>query len=266
MNKIVVITGGNSGIGKCTAEMFRKKGETVLSVSKDIDKDYPEFSFKCDVSNEEEVKNVVTEIGEKFGRIDVLVNNAGFGVNGALELIPTETVTSIMNVNILGAIIVTKHCLPFMGKGSKIINMSSISGVFPAPFRSVYCFSKSALLMLSLSQRMELERVGIDVCAICPGEVQTGFMKKRVRVTDTNERYGKQVERAFAFLDKHDGGKRMGPEKVAKAVLKQTYRKKSKPFVIVGAPFKLIYAGIKLLPISWVLKITNKYMGGGTIE
>ena len=113
---------------------------------------------------------------------------------------------------------------------------------------------------------MELSKAKIDVCAVCPGEVKTGFMKRRVRIEDTNERYGKQVERAFAFLDKHDEGKRMPPEKVAKAIYKQAKRKKSKPFVIVGGSFKLIYLGVKLLPTSWVLALTNKFMGGGNID
>ena len=121
-----------------------------------------------------------------------------------------------MDVNVKGAYLFAKHSLPLMQKGAKIINMSSVSGVFASPFRSLYCFSKSALLMMSLCQRMELETCGIDVCAICPGEVKTNFMKKRVRVLDTNERYGKRVENAFKFMDKHDEGKRMKPEKIAK--------------------------------------------------
>ena len=187
------------------------------------------------------------------------------GVNGALELIPSDVFDNIMDVNIKGAYLVTKYSLPLMSKGSKIINISSVSGVFASPFRSLYCFSKSALLMLTLCERMELEQAGIDVCAICPGEVKTGFMKKRVRITETNERYGRQVENMYAFLDKHDEGKRMPPSKVAMAIVKQAKRKKSKPFKIIGVPFKFMYAGIKLLPTSLVLKVTNKFMGGGKI-
>ena len=254
------------GIGKATAELFRASGDTVFSLAIELDEEYPGFSYVCDITDEDRVKNIVEEIGNKYGRIDVLVNNAGFGINGALELVPSKTFDKVVDVNVKGAYLLTKYCLPFMGKGSKIINISSVSGVFASPFRSMYCFSKSALLMMSLCQRMELEKSGIDVCAICPGEVKTGFMKKRVRIEETNERYGKQVERAFQFLDKHDEGKRMSPEKIAKVIYKQAGKRKTKAMKIIGFKFKLMYLAIKLFPLGMILKITNKFMGGGNIE
>ncbi len=263
MSKIVVITGGSRGIGKATATEFRNMGYTVVSFAREIDEEFVEYSYVGDIANEEEVKVFIEDVKQKYGKIDILVNNAGFGVNGALELIPTQVFDSIMDVNIKGAYLVTKHSLPLMQKGSKIVNISSVSGVFASPFRSLYCFSKSALLMLTMCQRMELEQAGIDVCAICPGEVKTEFMKKRVRVEETNERYGNQVKGAFEFLDKHDDGKRMPPSKIAQVIVKQTKRKKSKPFVIVGGKFKLIYFGIRILPTKLVLWATNKFMGGG---
>lgn len=266
MDKIVVITGGNSGIGKCTADIFRNKGDKVISVSMAIDENYPEFSYVCDITDEKRVIEVVDDIREKYGRIDVLINNAGMGVNGALEMLPSDTVKKVMDVNVFGAYLMSKYSLPLMKKGSKIIYISSVSGVMGAPFRSLYCFTKSAVLMMALCQRMELKQAGIDVVAICPGEVKTPFMKNRIRITDTNERYGKQVDRAFEFLDKHDEGKRMAPEKVGKIIVKQCYKKRTKPMLVIGGPFKLMHFGTRVLPISWTLGITNKFMGGGTID
>lgn len=265
-NRIVIVTGGSMGIGKATCDMFRASGDTVFSLAMEIDEEYPGFSYICDITDEDRIKNVINEIGEKYGRIDVLVNNAGFGINGALELVPSQTFDKVVDVNVKGAYLITKYALPFMGNGSKIINISSVSGVFASPFRSMYCFSKSALLMMSLCQRMELSKSGIDVCAICPGEVKTGFMKKRIRIEQTNERYGKQVERAFAFLDKHDEGKRMPPEKIAKAIYKQAEKKRMKAMKILGFKFKMMYFAIKIFPLGMILRLTNKYMGGGTIE
>lgn len=265
-NRIVMITGGSMGIGKATAQMFRTNGDTVFSLAMEIDPEYPGFSYVCDITNEERVKEIVNEIGQKYGRIDVLVNNAGFGINGALEFVPSTTFDKVVDVNVRGAFLMTKYALAYMGRGSKIINISSVSGVFASPFRSMYCFSKSALLMMSLCQRMELEKAGIDVCAICPGEVKTGFMKKRVRIEETNEHYGKQVERAFKFLDKHDEGKRMAPEKIGKIIYKQSCKRKMKPMKILGFKFKLMYLAIKTFPLGMILRLTNKFMGGGTIE
>lgn len=265
-NRIVVITGGSMGIGKATAEKFRENGDTVFSLARELDSEYLGFSYACDITDEERVKQVINQIGQKYGRIDVVVNNAGFGINGALEFVPSQTFDSVVEVNVKGAYLVTKYALAYMGRGSKIINISSVSGVFASPFRSMYCFSKSALLMMSLCQRMELEKAGIDVCAICPGEVKTGFMKKRVRIEETNQHYGKQVERAFEFLDKHDEGKRMTPEKVGKIIYKQSCKKTMKAMKIIGFKFKLMYLAIKIFPLGMILKLTNKFMGGGSIE
>ena len=266
MNKIVVITGGNSGIGKSTADMFRAKGDIALSLSLGIDEEYKDYSYICDISNEEQIVSTMSAIKEKYGCIDILINNAGFGVNGAMELIDTATFKKISDINVFGAYCVTKYALPLMSKGSKIVNISSVSGLFPAPFRGLYCYSKSALNMYSLCQRMELKQAGLDVCIVCPGEVKTGFMKNRVRCDQTNERYGKQVERAFAFLDKHDDGKRMSPNQVAKVIVKQATRKRTKAIKIVGFPFKLMYFAYKFTPKCVSLWVINKFMGGGTIE
>ncbi len=266
MNKIVVITGANSGIGKATADLFRSKGDTVLCLSLAIDEEYPEFSYVCDVTDEERVKDVLAQIAEKYDHIDVVVNNAGMGVNGALELLPTNVVEKAMDVNVMGVYYFSKHCLQYMKKGGKIINMASISALVPSPFRSLYHFSKSAVYMLSLCQNLELKDAGIDVVAICPGEVKTPFVKNRVRVEETNERYGKKIERVFGDLNKRDNGKRMEPIKIAKVIVKQSYKKHSKPMIVIGKSAKMMYLGTKLFPMSWVMGVSNKIMGGGKID
>lgn len=266
MNKIVVVTGANSGMGKCTADMFRSRGDVVLSLSLGIDEEYPEYSYDCDITNEDKVKEVVEEIGKKYGHIDVLVNNAGMGVNGALELLPSSIVKKAMDVNVLGAYLLSKYCLPYMGKGGKIVNIASISAIAPSPFRSLYHFSKSAIYMMSLCQNMELNQAGIDVIAICPGEVKTPFIKNRVKVVETNEKYGKRIARSYEMMERHDNGKRMEPSKVSGIIVKQCYKKKSKPMIVVGAKAKLFYFGTKILPMRWFLAITNKVMGGGKID
>lgn len=265
MNKIIIITGGNSGIGKCTADMFRSKGETVISVSRNIDEDYPDYSYVCDVSNEEEVKNTINLIGEKYGKIDVLVNNAGYGVSGALELVPTETFKGIMDVNVMGIYFCSKYALPYMSKGAKIINISSALGIWSVPFRGMYCVSKAAALSFSYSQRLELCEAGIDVCAICPGDVKSNFCKNRVKNFDTNERYGNRINKAVGFVDKHES-KRMHPSKVAKQILKQTYKKKSKPMKIVSFKYNVCHFLLRFFPTSFQLFMINKIFGGGKLD
>lgn len=265
MNKVIIMTGGSSGIGKCTADMFRAEGDLVLSIAREIDEEYKDFSFVCNVSNEEEVKNVITAIGEKYGRIDVLVNCAGFGVSGALELIPTETFRKIMDVNVLGVHLCSKYALPYMEKGSKIINISSACGIWSVPFRGMYCTSKAAVLFYSYAQRMELSEAGIDVCAICPGDVKSNFSKNRVKNFETNERYGDRVEQAVAFVDRHEE-KRMPPERVATVIVKQAYKKKSAPMKIVSRSFNVFHFLLRFFPVRFELFMINKLFGGGKLQ
>lgn len=265
MSKIIVITGASSGIGKCTADMYRAKGETVINVSREIDKDYPDYSYSCDVSNEDRVKEVFGQIGEKYGRIDVLLNNAGFGVSGAFELVDSQVFRNIMDVNLFGVYYCTKYALPYMSRGSKIINISSALGIWSVPFRGMYCTSKAAVLSYSYALRLELNEAGIDVCAICPGEVKSNFSKNRVRNFETNERYGERINKAVGYVDKHES-KRMPPEVVAKAILKQTYKKKSKPMVIVSKKYNVCHFLLRFFPTSFELFMINKIFGGGKLE
>ena len=119
----IVITGSTSGIGLDLAQKLTKLGHTVIGISRS--KKEEENYYSCDVSNYEKVCKTFTDIHEKYGKIDVLINNAGYGVSGAIELVPKEECDKIMNVNYNGVLYCSKVALPFMEKGSKIINISS---------------------------------------------------------------------------------------------------------------------------------------------
>ncbi len=264
-SKIIVITGASSGIGKCTADMYRAKGETVINLSREKEIGYEEYSIVCDVSKEDMVQSAFKIIGEKYGKIDILINCAGFGVSGALELIPSDTFKNIMDVNLMGVYYCSKYALPFMTKGAKIINISSALGLWSVPFRGMYCTSKAAVLSFTYAQRLELCEAGIDVCAICPGDVKSNFCKNRVKNFDTNERYGERINRAVGFVDRHES-KRMPPERVAKVILKQSYKRKSKPMSIVSTKYNICYFLLRFFPISFQLKMINLIFGGGKLE
>ncbi len=264
MNKIVVITGANTGIGKCTADMLRSKGDTVLSLSLAIDEEYPEFSYICDVADESRVKDVISEIGQKYGHIDILINCAGYGLNGVLELLTPERIKKQFEVNVFGLVSCTNHALSFMGKGSRIINISSAMALFPVPYRSMYGASKSAVLSLSFAQRMELKacKSGIDVCAVCPGDVNTNFTKNKEIVVETNERYGDRIKNAFAkFDDPKRKEKQIKPEKVAKKLVKLCYAKKTRPMVIIGGKMKLLHFVTRFTSKNTLLNATMKVCG-----
>lgn len=259
MERVVIITGGDSGIGKQTANLFKQSKDIVYILDKTEKKE--ENYYTCDVSNEHQVKEIICEIGLKHRKIDIVINCAGYGVSGALELIDTKTMEGIFDVNTKGTYIVTKYAIKYMTKGSKIINIASACALFALPYRGLYCASKSAVNMLSLSFNMELKPLGIDVCSICPGDVKTNFTKNRVKIFETNERYGNRIANAAYSIDKNHN-KRMDADVVAKAIFKVANKRKVKPMKIVSGKIKFLYFISKFIPLSLFIKLTEKFFGG----
>ncbi len=260
MERVVVITGGTSGIGEATAKYFAKHGDTVVVMSRKNSNHSKNF-FMCDVSNELMVERTFEKIYATYGRIDILVNNAGYGISGAVELIDDETMRNLFEVNYYGVVYCSKYCLPYMQKGAKILNISSACALFPLPFRSLYCASKAAVNMLSYSMRLECRPAGIEIMAICPGDVKTNFTKNRVKVFETNDRYNDRIKNAALTIDTREH-KRMSPDKVAKVIYKQSLKKKNKPFVIVSGLYKFLYFLTKIFPLSMTHGVILKMFGG----
>lgn len=260
MSKIVVITGGTSGIGKEMVDLYNAKGCTVISLAKGVENP-TEFSQECDISNEQMVKDCIDGIGKKYGKIDILINCAGYGISGALELIPTESAKHQFDVNMLGAFMVNKYAIKYMQKGSTIVHIASACSLFALPFRGLYCASKSAINMYSDCLRLELKPLGINVVSICPGDVKTNFTKNRVKVFDTNERYGDRISNAAHNIDKNQE-KRMEPLYVAKKIVKYSQKKKPKAMYIIGTKYKFLYFASKVFPKSVILYFTDKMFGG----
>ncbi len=259
MEKIIVITGATQGIGKLISEKFEKDENKVIKIARNINVNDP-MQYSCDVSNEEAVKEVVDDVVKRFGRIDMLINNAGYGMSGITELISTEEMQRIYSVNLFGAIYFTKYCLPHMQKGSRIINIGSAMEFFPLPYRAFYASSKAALTTLSIAQRMECVQLGVDITAICPGDIKTTFVKNRVKKYDTNERYGDSIKLATQKVDSREN-KRMDPEHVANKIVKIANKSKTKPRYIIGRKYKFLYFLTKLFPFGLVVKVINKVCG-----
>ncbi len=260
MGRVVVITGGTSGIGEACAKEFINNGDTVIVMSRKNNNHSQNF-YMCDVSIEPMVHDVFEKIYNKFGAFDILINNAGYGVSGAVELIDSGEAQSIFDVNYFGVLNCLKHAIPYMNKDSKIINMSSACALFPLPFRSLYCASKAAVNSLSFATAMEVKPLGINVVAVCPGDVKTNFTKNRVKVTETNERYGDRIKNAAENIDSKED-KRMSPDVVGKKVLKIANKKNPKPLVIVGGKYKFFYFMKKILPTRCLHSFLYKYFGG----
>ncbi len=248
MNRTVLITGASSGIGLELKKYFLSKNDKVFDLSLSSEE------LPCDITNKTSLDTTFQKLkDEKF---DILINCAGRGLSGAVELVSEEEIRKQFDINFFGLVDVIKRALPQMKEKSKIINISSTCALFPLPFRSYYCASKAAVSMITDGLRMELKNTQIQVAAICPGEVKTNFTKNRVKVFKTNERYGDSIEKSTKYVDSHEN-KRMPVEYAVKKMVQFIEKKKLKPQKIIGKQ-KFLYFVQRLVPKSWFIKVTQK--------
>ena len=183
MSKVILITGGSSGIGKAIGEFLHHKGFTVYGTSRNPEKItnsvFPLLAL--DVRNSESIKDAVAKVIALSGRIDVVINNAGVGITGPLEEIPTAAIKNNFETNFFGPIEVMKAVLPQMRsqKSGLIINITSIAGYMGLPYRSVYSASKGALELITEALRMEVASFGIHITNVAPGDFATNIASGR---------------------------------------------------------------------------------------
>ena len=182
MNKVILITGASSGIGKDTALSLIKEGHVVYGAARRLEmmQDIIQaggHAIKMDILKERNIDEVVNQIVKEQNRIDVLINNAGYGLWGAVETISIAEAKRQFDVNIFGLAYLTKKIIPMMRKqkSGKIINMSSMGGKVYTPFGAWYHATKYALEGWSDCLRMELKNFGIHVILIEPGVIKTEF-------------------------------------------------------------------------------------------
>ena len=186
MKKVIVITGASRGIGKGISEYFLEKGHIVigtfnksLNEANEIKEKYPLFDpIKTDVTNEEEIKKTVSEIINKYGQIDCLINNAGISKTGLLQDMGLEDYNEIFDVNVKGLFLFTKEVLPYMinKKSGKIINISSMWGITGGACEVLYSASKSAVIGLTKALAKEVGPSNINVNCIAPGVIKTDML------------------------------------------------------------------------------------------
>ena len=227
MSRVWMITGAGRGLGRAFAEEALRNGDLVIATVRKVNPDDELFKNEnvltviMDVTKTEEVRAAVDSGLQKFGRIDVLINNAGFGMSGAFEEISDEELRYLMDTNYFGVANVTREVLPAMRKqgGGMILNVSSQAGVMGFLGSSAYCSSKYAVVGLSEALGMELEPFGIQVASILPGSFRTDFrddssMKHAQKSLEAYE--GSQVHAARDFLAANNHKQEGDPEKAAK--------------------------------------------------
>ena len=218
-NRVILITGASSGMGRVTADYLASKGYKVYGVARSF-KRLKERKEQCntsssfeelymDVTDEQSINEAIDYIVEKEGKIDILFNNAGMGIAGAIEDTSIEEAKEIFEINFFGMLRVCKRVLPIMRKQKQgyIINTSSIMGVMGLPFQGFYSATKYAIEGFTETLRYETKEFGIKVALIEPGDFATGFTANRKRVANSsNSVYSEKFERNMAIIEKDENG------------------------------------------------------------
>ena len=167
MSKVCVITGGTSGIGKCTAQAMLEKGYTVYELSRRAQGIEGLHHIVADVTDEQTLAAAINEILQREDHIDVVINNAGFGISGAVEFTKTEDAQHQLDVNFFGMVRMNRQVLPIMRKQGygRIVNLSSVAGAIAIPFQTYYSASKAAINSYTMALANEVKPFGIQVCS-----------------------------------------------------------------------------------------------------
>lgn len=256
VNKTVLITGTSAGIGKSTTELFARAGWKVIATSRSADtqlfSSWPNVHvYKLDVTDTNSIKAVFKTATKEVGVIDVVVNNAGYALNGVFEGISDEQIRQQFETNVFGLMNVTREAIAIMRpKGSgKIIQVASMGGRLTFPLYSLYHASKWAVEGFSESLHYELQQLGIQIKIIEPGVIKTDFYEHKERFVrpDTALGYGKLSEKVEESIRR--GNKRgQPPDKVAQTILKATNSNNTKLRYIVGTPAPALLFLRKILP------------------
>lgn len=221
MAKVILITGASSGFGKATAELLAKRGHTVYGLARRT-MEHPQIHYlTADVRKRDEIDRRVAEIIAKEQRIDVLINNAGMGIGGAIELATSDEIDCQMGTNFMGCVNLCQSVLPHMRRqgGGRIINISSIGGVMGLPYQGFYSASKFAIEGFSEALSAEVKRFGIYVSLVEPGDFATNFTASRnnSEITLNDASYGPVFKHSLQLIEKEENGG-LRPEKMAQKV------------------------------------------------
>lgn len=225
-NKTVLITGGLSGIGKEIAVVFKNDGWNVWVTSRDPEK-YPSFPGvnvrQLDITNQASVKKLIAEIQSKDGRLDTLVNNAGYGIVGPQEAVSNAQVKELFDVNVFGPLLLIQESLPLLRANhhGHIINISSTSGMRALPGLGTYAASKMALEGISEAFAAELAPWNIKVSIVEPGSVANDWAKNTSVAANVNnffgyERFTSKLQSTLVSKSSEVGQK---PEEIAGIIL-----------------------------------------------
>lgn len=253
--KTLVITGGSSGIGLATAELFTKNGWKVFCLSRHNPNTEGIVHIPCDVTNEVHTRSAIAEVMTQTDHIDVAISNAGFGISGPIEFTSKEDAQRQMNVNFMGAFHFVKAILPIMRQQryGKILFTSSVAAVLSVPYQAFYSASKAAINALALALANEVKDFGIQISCLMPGDVSTGFTGARDKSTIGSDVYT-HMNKAVASMEK-DEISGMKPQKMAQIFWHIAHKKSPAPLYVGGGLYQVFCFLDHILPkrlVNWI--------------
>ena len=268
-SQTVLITGASAGIGKATAKKLLQEGYTVYATARRVERmrdieDMGGNALEMDITREEDVVACVERINEEQRGVDILINNAGFGLYGPMEDIPLDDARYQFDVNLFGLARLTQLVLPYMREqgAGKIVNISSIGGKVYAPMGSWYMATKHALEGWSDCLRFELKSFGVDVIIIEPGLIRTEFGSvafEPMRERSANSPYSDIVNRLTEGMESYDGGS--PPTVIADTILKALRAKRPKTRYSAGQYAKPVLLLRKLVSDRMFDRVVERMVG-----
>lgn len=247
-NKVVIITGGTSGIGQALAEVLGKAGARIVITGRNQEalkttaealkaQSIEVLAIKADVSKEEDNKMMAETTFNRFGRIDVLINNAGISMRALFEEVDLAVIKQVMDINFYGAVYATKHCLPYLleSKGT-VVGISSVAGFRGVPARTGYSASKFALQGFLEALRTEMMYKGVNVLIASPGFIATNIRERSLTKDGSAQGVSPRDEKAMMTAEEC-------AELIKKAILKR------KKYLIITLQGKLTVFLNKLFPV-----------------
>lgn len=253
MSKTIFITGASSGLGKAAAKLFQSRGWNVAATMRSPEKE-TELNelenvrlYKLDVTDKAQIGEAVSKAIADFGGIDVLLNNAGYGLAGVLEAIPDENLVRQIDTNLLGVMRLTQAFLPHFraNKSGLIINVTSIGGFIAFPLFSIYHATKWALEGFSESLWFELQTIGVGIKTVSPGGIKTDFAGRSLDFANKPElaEYNEIVGKTLGFFsDPERAANGSTSEQIAEVVFEAATDGKNQLRYVAGADAQEIYS------------------------
>lgn len=261
MQKVAIITGASHGIGLATAIKLADAGWKIFNISRSKFSHDKFSSFQADVNDYRKITEIFEQVFKDEGRIDAVINNAGFGIAGAIEETKLENVDAIVSTNLSALIKICKLAIPYLKKSEgRIINISSVAGIIPLPFQACYSATKAGVEVFSRALATEVKPFKIKVTAILPGDTKTDFTK--ARVIDSEEK-SSNYDRMSKSINKMAKDEQNGkdPDSVAKVVLKVLNQKRPPLRKTIGFVSKLEIFLTRICSTKFVNFIVRKLYG-----